>query len=204
MRINLIIPGIIDCDVADFAEASRVFSHLRDESGEGASSWPEGQLRSHGVKFARISYNGRIWDAHTEWTPDTRPLYDPCLAAYRIEPTFEITEKGREFINLVTPDDITALPALAKDLEARGFTAIIEDSYAAMVFTNADGNDLVFTDAKGTGLPAENDWAFGAYIGGWCDGNGRLIDSIDSEKASWMTPLNICDLYGVRAEQVAA
>ena len=41
---------------AQLAEASRVYCHLRDESGEGASTFPEGRAAIY-----RISYNGRVW-----------------------------------------------------------------------------------------------------------------------------------------------
>lgn len=43
-------------DVASIEEASRLYQRLRDESGEGASTWPEGRVGEF-----RITYNGRIW-----------------------------------------------------------------------------------------------------------------------------------------------
>ncbi len=45
-------------EVADIAEARRVYCERRDESGEGASTFPRGQ-----VGELSISYNGRVWDA---------------------------------------------------------------------------------------------------------------------------------------------
>ena len=46
--------------VATFAEASRIYSQLRDESGEGGSTFPTGRLTSGKAKYF-VSYNGRIW-----------------------------------------------------------------------------------------------------------------------------------------------
>jgi hypothetical protein len=43
--------------VGSLAEASRVYSQLRDASGEGASTWPDGKVDGY-----RISYNGRVWE----------------------------------------------------------------------------------------------------------------------------------------------
>ena len=44
-------------EVASLEEASRVYCTLRDESGEGASTWPNGTVTGG----YRVSYNGRIW-----------------------------------------------------------------------------------------------------------------------------------------------
>ena len=48
---------------ASLSDAATLFEHLRDESGEGASSWPDGRVvnRESGERF-RISYNGRVWN----------------------------------------------------------------------------------------------------------------------------------------------
>lgn len=54
--------------VFDFADASGLYSKLRDESGEGASTWPNGKLRLDGVDYV-ISYNGRIWQGETAVYP---------------------------------------------------------------------------------------------------------------------------------------
>ena len=43
--------------VCSLAEASRVYGRVRDESGEGSSTFPAGR-----VGKLRISYNGRVWD----------------------------------------------------------------------------------------------------------------------------------------------
>ncbi len=50
--------------VRDLAHASRNYSAIRDLSGEGASSFPEGSVKI-GTKRFRISYNGRVWDGKT-------------------------------------------------------------------------------------------------------------------------------------------
>lgn len=43
-------------------EAVEVFEAERDASCEGASTWPDGILCNGKTPFARISYNGRIWN----------------------------------------------------------------------------------------------------------------------------------------------
>jgi hypothetical protein len=53
--------------VKDFADASAVYSALRDKSGLGGSKWPSGYILQHerhddpGALIARVSYNGRVW-----------------------------------------------------------------------------------------------------------------------------------------------
>lgn len=42
---------------ATLHEAVETYSRLRDESGEGTSTWPDGK-----VGHLRISYNSRVWD----------------------------------------------------------------------------------------------------------------------------------------------
>lgn len=44
-------------NVTSLAEASRIYGELRDESGEGFSTFPDGRVGHY-----RISYNGRVWD----------------------------------------------------------------------------------------------------------------------------------------------
>jgi hypothetical protein len=44
-------------EVTSLAEASRIYGELRDDSGEGASTFPDGRVGHY-----RISYNGRVWD----------------------------------------------------------------------------------------------------------------------------------------------
>ena len=47
---------------ASLADASRMFSVLRDQSGEGASTFPSPRIKdAFGKIVGRFSYNGRIW-----------------------------------------------------------------------------------------------------------------------------------------------
>lgn len=48
--------------VHNVEEAVKIFEDARTESGEGASTWPNGILCEGKVPFATISYNGRVWD----------------------------------------------------------------------------------------------------------------------------------------------
>src|SRR3546814_12578384 len=48
------------CEVTSLAQASQVYGRLRDESGEGASTFPDGKITGAGAAL-RVSYNGRIW-----------------------------------------------------------------------------------------------------------------------------------------------
>jgi hypothetical protein len=56
-------------DAATPEEASAIYSAAREGSGEGASTWPEGEWQGH-----RISYNGKVWDG--EW-PNARLVFSP-------------------------------------------------------------------------------------------------------------------------------
>ena len=47
--------------VASLEEASRVYQTKRDESNEGASTFPDGRVTGG----YRISYNGRVWYGET-------------------------------------------------------------------------------------------------------------------------------------------
>lgn len=49
-------------EVADFAEASRIYADLRDRSGLGASKLPRARLYRGDVQVAEVSYNGKVWD----------------------------------------------------------------------------------------------------------------------------------------------
>jgi hypothetical protein len=71
----LIIPERLSPPMAveSFEEASKIFSKLRDDSNEGASTWPDGLINDYGSNVARISYNGRVWPMD-ETSP---PLFDP-------------------------------------------------------------------------------------------------------------------------------
>lgn len=68
-------------EVRDFEEASEVYCRLRDESGEGGSSFPAGRLPGH-----YISYNGRIWKGSPRaWKPGDRPAFDPFAVEAKLE-----------------------------------------------------------------------------------------------------------------------
>jgi hypothetical protein len=45
-------------EVADLEEASRVYQRLRDDSGEGYSTFPDGRVSPGNY---HVSYNGRVW-----------------------------------------------------------------------------------------------------------------------------------------------
>lgn len=52
-------------EVADYAEASRIYCELRDRPGLGASRMPEGRIYDALTTklVATLSYNGKVWDA---------------------------------------------------------------------------------------------------------------------------------------------
>ena len=60
-------------EVASFAEASTIYAELRDRSGRGASSMPEGRIygAETGKPVASLSYNAKVWDRAD------RCLFDP-------------------------------------------------------------------------------------------------------------------------------
>jgi hypothetical protein len=43
------------------AEASALYGRLRDESGEGNSTFPKPALRGPQGPLGKFSYNGRVW-----------------------------------------------------------------------------------------------------------------------------------------------
>jgi hypothetical protein len=51
-------------EVADYAEASRIYSELRDRLGVGVSRMPEGLIYDAETTnlVATLSYNGKVWD----------------------------------------------------------------------------------------------------------------------------------------------
>ena len=58
--------------VADYAEASRIYCELRDQLMVGASKLPEGKIfDANGRPAAKLSYNGRAWNA------EGKCVYDP-------------------------------------------------------------------------------------------------------------------------------
>lgn len=74
--LQMNIPGRFAIGAADIAEASRLYSEARDGSGEGASTFPEGEILEDGKAIARISYNGKVW-APRPWQSGDEPLFDP-------------------------------------------------------------------------------------------------------------------------------
>lgn len=59
----------------DLQSLSNLFSVLRDTSGEGMSTWPDGEMIGGG----HISYNGRIWasDGSLRLCPSNPGANDP-------------------------------------------------------------------------------------------------------------------------------
>lgn len=60
---------------ADIGTASAVYQKLRDESQEGVSTFPFGDVLQSGNKIATISYNGRVWDNDRLIAEATDTLY---------------------------------------------------------------------------------------------------------------------------------
>lgn len=61
--------------VPSLAHAVQVFSRLRDASGQGASSFPDGRILGSST-LLRISYNGRVWNGDQPVPVDERALND--------------------------------------------------------------------------------------------------------------------------------
>lgn len=59
-------------EVASYAEASRIYSELRDRAGHDVNTMPEGRVYDADTNqlVARLSYNGRVWAGE-------RCLFDP-------------------------------------------------------------------------------------------------------------------------------
>lgn len=64
--------------VDTLAAASKLYGQLRDKSGKGSSSWPNGSVSEAGEVVALISYNGNVWP-NKEWAVGDHPL---LLAQY--------------------------------------------------------------------------------------------------------------------------
>jgi len=68
---------------ATLADASLVYSTLRDQSGRGASSMPTPELLWNGETFGHFSYNGRIWDKPSrDWTADSVMLFPTTINSF--------------------------------------------------------------------------------------------------------------------------
>lgn len=62
--------------VESLKAASELYCQIRDASGAGASTFPEGIIVDDAGNFmARISYNGRVW-AQRNWTDSEVPIFD--------------------------------------------------------------------------------------------------------------------------------
>ncbi len=76
------------------AGISAAYCKARDESGEGASTFPFPDIEDGGAFVARLSYNGRVWpygaygeslplyDPAADPVPDTLAALKMCIAAY--------------------------------------------------------------------------------------------------------------------------
>lgn len=74
-RYLLTIRGRHSQAVSTLRDASEAYAKVRDDSGEGASTFPEGVVRAGRLAIGRVSYNGRVWQPG-EWKQGDRPLYD--------------------------------------------------------------------------------------------------------------------------------
>jgi hypothetical protein len=63
MPATMLFIGRERIEVADLIDAQRVYCQRRDESGEGASTFPIGRVFVGKVAYT-ISYNGRAWDVN--------------------------------------------------------------------------------------------------------------------------------------------
>jgi hypothetical protein len=57
----------------DLTQAIAIYEQKRDESGEGASTWPSGIVKQDGRIVGCISYNGRYWPAGDDFFKVVRP-----------------------------------------------------------------------------------------------------------------------------------
>lgn len=65
---------------ATLADAIDTYNDLRDESGEGGSTWPDGRVTGG----YRVSYNGRLWHGGKpvrEYDSPGRIAFDARMAA---------------------------------------------------------------------------------------------------------------------------
>lgn len=67
--------------VASLEAASKAYAELRDESMEGASTFPFGKLKTPEGEMLQVSYNGKIWrlkkSADKPWQDDNELLFNP-------------------------------------------------------------------------------------------------------------------------------
>lgn len=81
MAIKLSIGRRFSGVVESLEAAQIIFCKMREESGEGASTFPDGKINADG-KVYRISYNGRLWEG-TAYVPGAEPVANaPAYSAY--------------------------------------------------------------------------------------------------------------------------
>jgi hypothetical protein len=61
--------------VLSIEDASFTYAQLRDQSGEGGSTWPDGKL-SIGRDRYRISYDAKVWHDRP-WQSGDVPVFNP-------------------------------------------------------------------------------------------------------------------------------
>jgi len=61
--------------VGNLAEASITYQIERDRAGDGYRDFPEGRVYRDDRKCARISFNGRVWQARP-WRTGDRPFLE--------------------------------------------------------------------------------------------------------------------------------
>lgn len=91
--LTLVIPGRATAQVADYADASRVYLDEQTNSGEGASTFPTALVTDNGKALARVSYNGRVWTSNPDGAD--RLVYCPASAGVD-EGRPDIFNAGRE------------------------------------------------------------------------------------------------------------
>jgi len=72
--MTLAIGRRMTLQVRDLIEASREYQRVRDQSGEGASTFPEGRVKGASGSY-RVSYNGRVWLSR-KWTEGDKPVLE--------------------------------------------------------------------------------------------------------------------------------
>jgi hypothetical protein len=64
----------------------KLYNKARDNSNEGASTWPDGFLYDKDKLIARISYNGRLWEPVAwDMNPKEYQVRDGKLIEERLE-----------------------------------------------------------------------------------------------------------------------
>ena len=60
--------------VKTFKEASEACVKFIDDNELGGGNWSGGLIKKNGKAIANVSYNGRVWEGTTGWTPDTKEI----------------------------------------------------------------------------------------------------------------------------------